>query len=236
MTNTLNGSISRVELIALVAALMALNSLAIDIMLPALPAMGAALSIVNENERQFIITSYMFGYGFGEIIFGPLSDRFGRRWPLLCGLAVYAAAAIAAIVFPAVGTVLARRFVQGVGAASIRVIATSIVRDRYSGSAMAEVMSVSFMLLMAIPILAPSIGQMLLLVGPWQAIFLFMGGFAAIVGLWTFKDSPRLWQLRTGARSVSNRSPKASTSSSPTGRHFRMPSRAHSFLPRYLVF
>ncbi len=200
MTQRLTRAISRTELICLIAALMALNSLAIDIMLPALPAMGAAFSIASENERQYVITCYMLGYGMGEILFGPLSDRYGRRYPLLFGIAVYATAAFAAILAPSLGILLGLRFLQGLGAASIRVIATSVVRDQYSGSAMAEVMSMSFMLMMAIPILAPGLGQTLLLIGPWQAIFVFMAAFCAIVGIWTLRRMPETlstWNRRS---------------------------------------
>ena len=200
MTQRLPRAISRTELICLIAALMALNSLAIDIMLPALPAMGAAFAIPSENERQYVITCYMLGYGMGEILFGPLSDRYGRRYPLLFGIAVYALAALAAIFAPTLTLLLGLRFLQGLGAASIRVIATSVVRDQYSGSAMAEVMSISFMLLMAIPILAPGLGQTLLLIGPWQAIFIFMTVFGAVIGIWTLRRMPEtlsIWDRRS---------------------------------------
>ncbi|WP_428928362.1 multidrug effflux MFS transporter [Marinibacterium sp. SX1] len=177
--------LSRGEMIGLVAALMALNSLAIDIMLPALPYMGTALGVAEENERQFIISAYMLGYGMGEIVFGPLSDRYGRRGPLLVGVALYVVAAAAAMFSPSFAAVLALRFAQGIGAASTRVIATSIVRDRFSGNAMAEVMSMAFMLFMAIPILAPGLGQTLLFFGPWQVIFAFMAVLGFGVAIWT---------------------------------------------------
>jgi DHA1 family bicyclomycin/chloramphenicol resistance-like MFS transporter len=182
--------VSRAEFIGIVAALMALNSLAIDIMLPALPFMGEALAVTAENERQYIISVYMMGYGIGEIFFGPVSDRLGRRGPLLAGIGIYIVAAIAAVFSPSFAIVLALRFVQGLGAASTRVIATSIVRDRYVGRGMAEVMSMVIMLFMAIPILAPGMGQLLLLLWPWQSIFLFMGGLAIVVGLWTLLRLP----------------------------------------------
>jgi DHA1 family bicyclomycin/chloramphenicol resistance-like MFS transporter len=119
-----------------------------------------------------------------------VSDRFGRRAPLLLGMGVYIIAAIAAAFAPDFGTLLALRFIQGLGSAGTRVITTSVVRDRFSGRAMAEVMSLTFMVFMAIPILAPALGQVLLLTGPWQVIFLFMGGLAMIVSVWTFLRLP----------------------------------------------
>ena len=192
MTDTVARSrdISRVEFIILVAALMALNALAIDIMLPALPYMGEALGISNENERQLVIGAYMFGFGFAQLAFGPLTDRFGRRGPLFVGLAIYLVCAFAAVFAPTFGALLALRFVQGMGAAGTRVIATAVVRDRFEGREMAEVMSLTFMIFMAIPIIAPGIGQVILLTGPWQYIFLFMGGLATLIGIWAWFRLP----------------------------------------------
>jgi DHA1 family bicyclomycin/chloramphenicol resistance-like MFS transporter len=182
--------LSRVEFIILVAALMALNALAIDVMLPALPYMGEAFGISHENERQFVIGTYMFGFGVAQLAFGPLTDRFGRRGPLLVGLAIYLICAFAATFAPNFGALLALRFVQGMGAAGTRVIATAVVRDKFSGREMAEIMSLTFMVFMAIPILAPGIGQVILLAGPWQYIFLFMGGLATVISLWAFIRLP----------------------------------------------
>jgi DHA1 family bicyclomycin/chloramphenicol resistance-like MFS transporter len=182
--------LSRPEFIALLAALMALNALAIDVMLPALPYMGEALGIPNENERQFVVTAYMLGMGIAVLAFGPLTDRFGRRAPLLVGVGIYVVAAIVAAFAPSFAILLALRFVQGMGAASVRVIATAVVRDRYSGREMAEVMSLTFMVFMAIPIIAPGIGQVILLMGEWHNIFIFMGLLAAAFWIWTFIRLP----------------------------------------------
>jgi DHA1 family bicyclomycin/chloramphenicol resistance-like MFS transporter len=181
---------SRPEFIALVAALMALNALAIDIMLPALPYMGEDLGVDNENERQLVVSAYMIGFGAAQIVFGPITDRFGRRAPLFVGLAVYLICAFAATFAPTFGVLLALRFTQGLGAAGTRVIATAVVRDRFSGREMAEVMSLTFMIFMAIPIIAPGIGQVILLSGPWQNIFIFMGALATVIAIWAFFRLP----------------------------------------------
>ena len=182
--------LSRPEFIALMAALMALNALAIDVMLPALPYMGEALGVTSENERQYVISAYMLGMGIAVLGFGPLTDRFGRRAPLLLGMGLYIIAAIAAIFAPSFAILLILRFIQGMGAASVRVIATAVVRDRYSGREMAEVMSLTFMVFMAIPIIAPGIGQVILLMGEWHNIFIFMGLLAAAFWIWTFIRLP----------------------------------------------
>lgn len=176
--------LSRVEFIALVAALMSLNALAIDVMLPALPYMGEALGVSAENERQFVVGAYMIGFGIAQLVYGPITDRFGRRGPLFVGLAIYLVCAFAASFAPTFGILLALRFTQGLGAAGTRVIATAVVRDRFSGREMAEIMALTFMVFMAVPIIAPGIGQIILLSGPWNNIFLFMGGLALVITIW----------------------------------------------------
>ena len=182
--------LSRTEFIALVAALMALNALAIDILLPALPLLGVAHDVADPNHRQLVIGAYMLGFGLAQIAFGPISDRFGRRGPLLGGMVVYVAAAFAAVLAPSFGVLLFMRLVQGLGAAATRVIAISVVRDCYSGRAMAEIMSLAFMVFMAVPILAPSLGQVILFTGPWQYVFVFMGGLGALAGVWAYFRLP----------------------------------------------
>lgn len=180
----------RSEFIALIASLMALNALAIDVMLPALPHMGEALGIAAENDRQLVLSAYLFGFGLTQIVFGPLSDRFGRRGPLIAGLVIYVATAAAAIFAPTFAVLLALRFVQGMGAAGTRVISVSIVRDTFAGRAMAEIMSLVFMVFMVIPIVAPGVGQLVLLTGHWSWIFAFISGLALIISIWVFIRLP----------------------------------------------
>jgi len=182
--------IPRWEFIALCAALMALNSLAIDIMLPALQQIGASLGVENENHRQYVITAYILGFGGGQLFFGPLSDRYGRRAPLVAGLIIYVAAVAAAAVAPSFAILLACRLVQGIGAAATRVIAVSIVRDTFDGRRMAEVMSLIFMVFMAIPVIAPGIGQFIMLFATWHWIFVTMAIGALIVSTWALLRLP----------------------------------------------
>ncbi|MEO3999060.1 multidrug effflux MFS transporter [Mesorhizobium sp. CAU 1732] len=183
-------ALPRGEFIALAAALMALNALAIDIMLPGLQEIGASLNVADENARQFVITAYVAGFGIAQLLFGPLSDRFGRRGPLLIGLGVYVIAAAACAISPTFGALLALRFVQGLGAAATRVIAISVVRDTFGGRAMAEVMSLVFMVFMVIPVIAPGAGQVLMLAFDWPSIFLFMAGVGLIFTIWTWARLP----------------------------------------------
>ena len=154
-------TLPRIEFIALIAAMMALNALAIDVMLPAFPNIGDALGVTAENDRQYILTVYLLGFGVSQIFYGPLSDRFGRRTPLLIGIAIYMAAAFLVPFSPTYATLLTLRFIQGIGAAGTRVVAQSIVRDTFSGRAMAEIMSLVFMVFMlssrsSLPALASS--------------------------------------------------------------------------------
>jgi DHA1 family bicyclomycin/chloramphenicol resistance-like MFS transporter len=183
-------SLPRWEFIALCAALMALNALAIDIMLPALQQIGAGLGVEDENARQYVITAYFAGMAFALLPYGPASDTFGRRPPLLFGLAIYVAAAAAAAFAPNFTVLLALRFIQGIGAASTRVIAISIVRDRFGGRRMAEIMSLIFMVFMIIPVVAPGLGQLVMLLGTWHMIFTSMAGIALVIVFWAWSRLP----------------------------------------------
>lgn len=189
ITSEVHG-LSRFEFVAMMAAIMALNALAIDIMLPALPNMGEALNVINENDRSLVITFYLVGVGASQIFLGPLSDRFGRRIPLFIGLAIYIITAFAAILAPTFGILLAFRLMQGMGAAATRLIVTAMMRDCYSGNAMAEVMALVFTVFMIMPIIAPGIGQIIMLLGPWENIYLFVGGLGLVVTLWAVFRMP----------------------------------------------
>lgn len=183
---TIARDISRGEFIALVAAFTAINAAAIDVMLPALPFMGEAFQVENANDRSLVLTVFLVGLGLPQLIMGPISDRFGRRAPLLIGLAVYTVAAFAALIVTSFAALLLLRFAQGVGSAAVAVSSQAAVRDRYSGRAMAEVMSMVLSVFMIVPIVAPFVGQAILLTGPWQLIFVFMGALGAIFSVWSF--------------------------------------------------
>ena len=163
--------ISFVEFVCLTASLMALTALAIDIMLPALPDIASSFGVQSENDRQLVVILYMAGFALGQIFFGPLSDHFGRKPMLMAGLAVFIVGTVAALWASSFETLLAARLVQGVGAASPRIIAIAVVRDLYAGRQMARVMSFAMMVFITVPVLAPSVGQALLHIGNWHWIF-----------------------------------------------------------------
>jgi DHA1 family bicyclomycin/chloramphenicol resistance-like MFS transporter len=183
------------QFVALVAALMATNALAVDAMLPALPAIGESLSIANPNDRQWIVTAYLLGFGCAQLIYGTLADRYGRRPILLLGFAIYVVASLGAAFATSFSVMMAARIVQGIGAAATRVLAVSVVRDCYSGRQMARVMSLAFIVFLAVPIIAPSLGQLIVLVAPWRWIFLVLAIFGVSVGAWTFVKLPETLHL-----------------------------------------
>jgi DHA1 family bicyclomycin/chloramphenicol resistance-like MFS transporter len=178
------------EFIALAAFLMAINSLAIDIMLPALQQIGASLNVESENHRQFVVSTYLLGFGMAQLFYGPLSDRFGRRIPLLIGIGIYICSALGSALVPTFEGLLILRFVQGLGSAATRVITISIVRDVYGGRQMAEVMSLIMMVFMIVPVIAPGSGQIIMLFGSWHLIFVFIAVMAAIIAGWAYIRLP----------------------------------------------
>ncbi|GAA3697536.1 multidrug effflux MFS transporter [Sphingomonas cynarae] len=172
------------EFVAFVAALMAVNALGVDLMLPALADIGHQLNIATANHRQWIITAYMLGFGAGQLVYGPLADRFGRRPILFVTLAGFVAASIFAAGSQTFVALLGARVLQGLMSASTRVLAVAIVRDRFAGRQMARTLSVAQMIFFLVPIMAPGLGQLLLGIGPWRFIFYALAGFAAFVLVW----------------------------------------------------
>ncbi len=185
-----NWTLSRAEFIAMVAALGTINAASIDVMLPGLPAMGDAFGVANANDRSLVLTAFLLGLGLPQLVAGPISDRYGRRKPLLFGVIVFTLAAFAAIFAPTFGVLLAIRFIQGAGSSVVNVAINSAVRDRYSGAAMAELMSLVMSVFMIVPIIAPSVGQILLLTGVWQFVFVFMGVAGLASAIWAFLRLP----------------------------------------------
>jgi len=178
-------SIGFTEFVVLVAAMMACQAIAIDAMLPAFPIIVRALHVANENHGQWILTAYMSGLGCGQLFWGMMSDRFGRRPVLLGGLALYVIAALLCGLTTSFHALLIWRFIHGTAAASVTV-SRSVIRDLYSGRAMARVMSLTFVVFLMVPVIAPSLGQLILLVAPWRFIFIVCSVFASVVFLWAW--------------------------------------------------
>jgi MFS transporter, DHA1 family, multidrug resistance protein len=192
--------IHRFEFVALAAMLMAMAALGMDTMLVALPDIARTFRVIEENDRQLIVTTYLLGIAAGQPLYGPLSDRFGRKPVLAAGLAIFVLGSLLAFLAPSFGAILTARILQGFGAASPRVLVTAIVRDRFSGRDMARTMSFVMMIFIMVPIFAPTIGAGILhLLGPWHWIFVFLLLTACLVLAWmilrlpeTRRDSDRM--------------------------------------------
>jgi len=190
-----NPGVAIAEFVTIIAMIMALNAMAIDVMLPALPAIGDALNIVEDNHRQLILLSYLIGFGGAQLFFGPITNAYGRKKVLVGGLVLYSLASIGAIFASGLDQLLLARVLQGVGCAAARVAALSVVRDCYTGRFLGKIMSLVMMVFMAVPVVAPTIGQAILLVAGWHWIFamLLVSGLAMI--FWTSSRLPETLAL-----------------------------------------
>lgn len=177
------------EFIALIAAILSTQALAVDAMLPALPRIVHELQVTNPNHGQWVVTAYVAGVGLGQLFWGLLSDRFGRRPMLLIGLALYVTAAALCGMAESFQALLLWRFVHGLAAASM-VLTRSVVRDLYAGRPMARVLSLTYVVFLMVPIIAPTLGSLILKVAPWRAVFQVFAAFAGLVGLWAYMRLP----------------------------------------------
>lgn len=197
-----------IEFILLVALLNAVVAMSIDMMLPALGVIASELGAGDPNHRQFIITALFGGLTLGTLVYGPASDSIGRKPAIFIGLFIFAIGAMICMVAQSFNMLLIGRFIQGFGAASPGFVAMAMVRDGLSGSAMARVMSFVMTVFMLVPILAPSIGQLILIFATWRAIFVLFFALAIGAGLWLGlrqaetlpKDKRRPFSIRTLAQ------------------------------------
>ena len=181
--------LSERELIAMMAALMSLQAFGIDAMLPGLGAMAADFG-VSGNERQLVIGAYLLGAGIGALFPGAFADRFGRRPLLFFGLAFYVALSLACALVTSFPLLVAMRAIQGMGCAALTVVPAAIVRDQVGGDRMARLMSLIMMTFLLVPLLAPFIGQAILLLADWRWIFGAMVVQGAAVAVWVWMRLP----------------------------------------------
>ena len=177
------------ELLWMMAMLMALNAFGIDAILPALDALAADLS-VSGNDRQFVIGVFLLTGGIGSLVPGALADRYGRRPILLGAVAVYIVLSIASAIAPTYDALIAVRAAQGFFAAGITALPPAIIRDRVGGDKMARMMSLIFVIFLMVPAVAPTIGQGILQIGSWRAIFGAMAVLGVVMGAWVFIRLP----------------------------------------------
>jgi MFS transporter, DHA1 family, multidrug resistance protein len=185
--------LSKGEFIALMGTIFATVAFSIDAMLPALPEIAAALTPEDANRAQLILTSFVLGMGLGTLVAGPLSDALGRKTVILMGAALYLAGAALAIVAPSLELLLAARVIQGLGAAGPRVVALAMVRDLYSGRAMAQIVSYAMLIFTLFPAVAPLIGAAIIAGFGWRAIFVAFIVFSVVsVGWLTIRQPETL--------------------------------------------
>lgn len=172
------------EFVALFSLVTSLTALSIDAMLPALREIGQALAVADPNAPQLIVTLFILGMVFGEIFFGPISDAIGRKRAILIGLGLFAVGVVVAMTAQSLTQVLVGRIIQGIGCAGPKIAARALIRDQYEGPAMARILSFIFMVFILVPMLAPALGQLVLTVADWRAIFFVFLALAAVVALW----------------------------------------------------
>ena len=183
-------TIGRAEFVALMAAIMSLGALAIDAMLPALDAIAADFGVTDPNRRQLVVGIYLLGNAVGCLAPGSLADRFGRRPVLFFSLGAYVLTALACAAAWTFDALLGMRVAMGLLAGGLGVLPGAIIRDRFEGDAMARLMSTIFIVFMVVPVLAPSLGQAVLLVAPWPFVFVTTALLGAAVMAWAWLRLP----------------------------------------------
>lgn len=178
------------EFVALMASLMSIVALSIDALLPALPHIGTTLHITNPVDNQMLITMIFLGLGFGQLLFGPLSDSFGRKPMVYLGFIVFIIASIVCVTTKSLEVMLVGRVFQGIGLSSPRSLSIAMVRDSYSGDYMAKIISIVVMFFILIPIIAPTLGTILLYYFNWKAIFYFNLIFGIVIITWFWLRQP----------------------------------------------
>jgi len=168
--------------VVLLGALTAMGPLAIDMYLPSLPAIGADLH-ATAGETQATVSTFLAGMGIGQLIYGPASDRMGRRGPILLGTGIFIAASLACALAVSPAMLIGARFVQALGACAGGVVSRAMVRDRFGHTDTARMLSLLMLIMGLAPILAPLLGGALLALGGWRLNFGFMAAFGVAVGV-----------------------------------------------------
>lgn len=182
----------------MMAAIFGLQALGIDVMLPALEIIGDFYKTTNANDQQLIVFAFILGFGFPQLVFGPISDRFGRKILLQVSLVGYLITAFLCMIAPTFESLLFIRLLQGVCCAGTRVSAGAMIRDLYAGRSMASILSLVYTVFMIVPILAPALGTAIMAIADWRWVFGILGIFSAVLFIWssirlpqTLKDEDR---------------------------------------------
>ena len=181
---------SRLEFIALMASLMSVVALSIDALLPALEHIGISIGIQDSTDNQLLVTMIFLGLGFGQLIFGPISDSLGRKPVIYMGFGVFVIASFICVTATSIEVMVLGRILQGIGLSAPRTISIAMVRDSFSGDYMAKIMSFIVVIFILVPVVAPAIGKIILDAYGWKAIFNSQLIVGALIMIWLWKRQP----------------------------------------------
>jgi DHA1 family bicyclomycin/chloramphenicol resistance-like MFS transporter len=188
-------SLRQGEAVALAALMISLTAMAIDAMLPALAEIGRDLGVRHANQAQLVIAGLLLGMTCGQLIYGPISDSVGRKPAIYAGLALFSAGSVLCLVATSFPLMLLGRVLQGFGAAGPRIVVVALVRDQSAGNAMARIMSLVLTTFILVPAAAPAIGQVILLVAHWRAIFGMLLALGLVTLVWFALRQPETLPL-----------------------------------------
>lgn len=180
----MNKQVSFTEFVLIMAAMTGFLAMSIDLMLPALAHMQSDLGVERSNDIQWVITTVFIGVGLGQFLYGPLSDSVGRKPAVYLGFVIFIIGTLIALFSTTLESMLLGRLLQGLGLAGPRIVTIAIVQDQYSGPQMARVMSLIMTVFVSVPVIAPMIGQGILAVSGWRAIFAVLFVLALVVLFW----------------------------------------------------
>ena len=184
------GRASAGEFIVLIALIISLVALSIDAMLPALPLIAADLGVTRINDSQYVISVFFAGMALGQMFFGPLSDSVGRRPAIISGFALFAAGCLLSIFAVNFEQMLLGRLLQGIGASGPRIVSIALVRDQFKGREMARIMSFVMTVFILVPVFAPALGQLVLLLADWRFIYVMFLVLVMVVVTWFWLRQP----------------------------------------------
>ncbi len=190
MTTKVKPALGLGEFVPLMAMMISLVALSIDAMLPALPNIGQDLGLTTANDQQLVISALFLGLGVAQLVYGPLSDSIGRKPAIHSGYAIFVIGCLMSIYATTFEVMLVGRVLQGIGAAGPRIVCVALVRDQYEGREMARIMSFVMGVFILVPALAPAMGQGVIMISNWRAIFVAFLVMAFVAWLWFAKRQP----------------------------------------------
>lgn len=185
-----NSPLYFIEFVVLFALITAITALSIDAMLPAFPAIADNFAITDYRQTQQVISIFILGTVFGELAYGIVADAFGRRTAIISGLAIYAFGTLLAIYSWSLTSLLIARLIQGVAVSGTKIGSRAMIRDLYVGDEMAKIMSLIMTIFILIPMLAPALGQWIMLAFDWRAIFWGFLLLAIVIAVWFYPRQP----------------------------------------------